>query len=69
MSEPTEPWLLLTPAQVKEGWFYCASFGAAPVRRSFIVLAKRPDGLVAVRNPALQILEEEKIDARFLDEG
>lgn len=53
----TEPWLIVTPEQVKEGWMELR--GVTPVHHSFIILGQREDGNYVVRNPKLQIEEME----------
>lgn len=53
-----EPWRIITPKQLKEGWIEMR--GVTPIHHAFIVIAEREDGNFTVRNPDLQILEMEE---------
>ena len=60
----TEPWLIVTPRQVKEGWIKrqgsaLGKGGVTHERREYEVIKKLEDGNYQVRNPALTLLEEE----------
>lgn len=62
----TEPWLLVTPEQLKEGWVEHVGTleeGFTIYRRPYLVLGRREDGNYVVRNPALQLQEEKMIYA------
>lgn len=61
-----EPWLIVTPQQLKQGWIRRVGSlleGFVIERRSYLVLGQREDGNYVVRNPKLQILEEEMPNA------
>lgn len=51
----TEPWLIVTPEQLKKGWIELR--GVTPVHHNFLVIARREDGNYIVRSPQLIILE------------
>jgi hypothetical protein len=53
----TEPWLIVTPAQLKSGWIDYGDRGAG--HREFEVLGTFENGDFIVRNPALAKAEEE----------
>jgi hypothetical protein len=57
----TEPWLLVTPEELKKGWMEMR--GVTPVHHEYLVLGRRDDGAYIVRNPKLA-LEEAKLGSK-----
>lgn len=58
-----EPWLLVTPEQLKQGWIERLPDGGLRVR-DYEVLARFPNDTIKVRNPALQSAETVDIEPR-----
>lgn len=54
----TPPWKVVTPREYRDGWYELN--GMTATRRDYIMLGRTPDGDYVVRNPELQMLEEEK---------
>jgi len=50
------PWLLVTRAQLKQGWV--EKNGQWLIPREYVVIRDFGDGTVAVRNPELEIAEK-----------
>jgi hypothetical protein len=54
-----EPWLIVTPQQFKRGWCVLRD-DTVQEWREFELIRRLPNGDYEVRNPKLQVLEEER---------